>query len=674
MKKYSCSILGIFFTVIVCSAQTRPVLPDVNKLLKMTPAQREAYKEQMIKEQTNAAINIAKENKLNIDITSMPGYELKPPAKDIARLSLIPSRPPTRQELVSDIQQSINTVKQGIPPPKMQEIEQFSAAQSVASIHDAAVMSFYNNNPSEAVMLMMKAVSREPDSLLMINNLAAMFNMVGIEQKAIPLLQYCLEKIPASSTVLNNLGQSFMALGDLVKAAEYLDKSLSIDSLNIEANHSRGMLHMFKKEYNKAMEYFEREMSIAMRKSTMARAYKMGKKFNLREIARRKHNRNGRPQKNYFEEITMGKFSFPTLPATAKEIKLRKPELDAYAASVQTEAMFWLNLVNSTNMNAMKRKGDTYSGLYSELAKAMLEELHKEFTPQYLYNYTDADGRWMKGRMEEGSMDINKAKCPDPPKGLSVTALHAYEVKCCEENRRPRADATVAAVGGYLQPIMAVGQQRWKSYINQLVAIAELDPGPSNQATVYGAVSGYFNYLSWGSLMFTTGDINNLLVMCKDDYKQQEVDSIIASDQLWRVNCPAWLNVEVDLGGAAIKADCNKYVIEAGQGLVGAFEHEFKSGRSTLLLGPGVKGEFLKGVVKAEVKTQLFITFDNNKEFADFGLKNTIEAGVSGTPIGLGPVKAGGNLAGIEISNSYGINSGYQESVEKKGALAIWFQ
>ena len=674
MKKSFHLLLGMFLLSNICIAQAKPPAIDINKLMKMTPAEREAYKEQVIKQQSDAAVTIAKKNNLNVDVTTFPGYEIKPPVKNVAKLALIPSRPPTRQELVSGVQQSIDQLKQGIPAPKMQEIQQFSASQSIAAIHDAAVMSFYNNNPSEAVMLMMKAVSKAPDSLLIINNLGAILNLTGVEHKAIPLLQYCLDKLPESSTVLNNLGQGFMGLGDLPKATDYFTKCLAIDSLHVEANHSMGMLHMFKKEYDQAMKYFEREMSVAMRKSTMARAYKMGKKFNLREIARRKHNRNGRPQKNHFEEITMGKFAMPSFPATAAEIKLRKPELDAYSASVQMEAMFWLNLVNTTNMNAAKRKGDQYPGIYSDLAKAMLEELHKEFTPQYLYNYTDADARWIKDRMETGALEINKVKCPEPPAGMSLEAQHAMEVKCCEEKRRPLADATVAALGGYLQPILSVGQQRWKSYINQLVAIAELDPDAANQSMVYGAVSGYFNYLSWGSLYFTTGDINNLLVMCEDDYKQQEMDSIIASDQLWRMNCPAWLNVEVDLGGAAIKADCNKYVIEAGQGIVGAFEHEFKSGKSTLLLGPGVRGEFLKGMVKLEAKTQVYITFDNNKEFSDFGVKNTLEAGVSGTPIGMGPIKLGGNVAGIEISNSMGINSGYQESVEKKGVIAEWFK
>jgi hypothetical protein len=112
-------------------------------------------------------------------------------------------------------------------------------------------------------------------------------------------------------------------------------------------------------------------------------------------------------------------------------------------------------------------------------------------------------------------------------------------------------------------------------------------------------------------------------------------------------------------------------VIEAGTTLMGAFEHEFKSGKSTLLLGPGLKGSFAG--INGEVKTQAFISFDNNKQFSDFGLKQTAEAGISGTPLPFGHIKLGGNVAGIEISRQVGIISGTDEAgMELKGAATFF--
>lgn len=673
MKIYS-MLLGALLLGISCLAQKKPVLPempDVNKLMKMSPAEREAYKQKLLKQSTATAAEIIENNNLSVDVNSVPGYEIKPPVKDVARLALIPSRPPSRQELVAGIQQSINQVKQGIPAPKMQEIQQYSASLPVTSIHDAAITSFYHGDEKEGMLLLMQAVKDAPDSLQMLNNLGAMFNMIGVPHKAIPLLQYCLEKVPQSATVLNNIGQSFMALGDAMKAAEYLNQCLAVDSLNIEANHSMGMLHLFKKEYAEGMKYFERELSIAIRRSSLAMAYKTGQSFNLRELTRRKHARNGVPVKNSFEEITMGKFSLPNFPTTALEAKLRTGELEAYERSVQAESMHWLNVMNETNRNAPDGN-DVYPGIYSDLVDAMMEELHKEFNPTYLSNYSKADAKWVTDRLEMGMQAILKANCPPIPNGASIEAQRAYEMKCCEENKRPLADMLIADLAAYVQALTNVGQQRWKSYINQLVAIAQLDPDASNQAAVYGAVSGYFNYLSWGAHFFTTREVNNLLAGCKDNYRKEQADSIIQSDHNWRMACPAWLNVNIDFGGPSLKADCSKFAVEVGKAWTAGYEHEFTTGKSTFLVGPASKIEFLGGLVKAESKTQAFLTFDKNKEFADFGIKNTMKLGASVSPIRAGSLKLGTNLGSVEMSNSIGINSGFKSDYKVKGWVKIF--
>jgi tetratricopeptide (TPR) repeat protein len=350
----------ILFTVLLLLnvsvfAQTQV---DVNKMMKMTPAELEAYKKKMIQQQTAKAQQMAEQYNLNVNTSVLPNVEIKPPVKDVKRLALIPVKPPTRTELVTSLQQSVQQVQKGIPASTVKEVEQFVASKSIAQIHDAAISTFYNNNSTQGVLMMMKAVAAHPDSLQMMNNLAAMYNMIGVQQKAVPLLQYCLQQLPNSSIVLNNLGQSYYGLGDLFTAAAYLRKCLDIDSLNIEANHSMGMLHYFKKEYDAAMKYFEREMSVAYRRSTMAMAYKMGKKFNLRALAQRRNQRKGAKQKDAFEEITLGKFSLPQFPGSAKEITANKGEYEAFTQSVQTEMMFWKE--NARVVLANAPKGDVY--------------------------------------------------------------------------------------------------------------------------------------------------------------------------------------------------------------------------------------------------------------------------------------------------------------------------
>ncbi len=249
MKKLGILLLALLLYLLGFSQKkTTPALPNVNKLMKMSPAELEAYKKKMIQQASLQAESLSKQYNLYLNPALIPGKEIKAPVLDTRRLSMIPMKPPTRAEILNSVQQSMQQVSKGIPAPRIEEIKKITSQDiKVESIHEAALGCFYNNNPKEGMYLMMLAVKQAPDSLEMVNNLAAMFNMHSIEQKAIPLLQYLLQKAPNNSIALNNIGQAYLGLGELFKAAEYLDICLSLDSLNIEANHSRGMLHMFKK-------------------------------------------------------------------------------------------------------------------------------------------------------------------------------------------------------------------------------------------------------------------------------------------------------------------------------------------------------------------------------------------------------------------------------------------
>jgi tetratricopeptide (TPR) repeat protein len=650
-----------------------PEMPDVNKLMKMSPAELEAYKKQMIKQTSEQAAEYADANNLNINKSAMQGLDIKQPVKDIKRLSLIPSRPPTRLEITANLQQSIQQIQKGIPAPKIEEIKNITNNIAVEEINDKAIAEFYHDNPKAGLLMLLETTVKDPDEINMMNNLAAMFNLCGVEQKAIPILMYALEKVPNSSTLLNNMGQAYLGLGEMQRAAGFFNQCLAIDELNPEANHSMGMIKYYKKEYDAAMSYFEKELRVAMRRSTLAMAYKMGNKFNLRALAANRNKHKGAAQKNFFEEITLGKFSLPIFPSTAKEVLERRGELDVFAASVQAEMLFWMQNAQQTAV-VDNNNPNVYPGLYHDLVKAMLDELNEEFTPEYLNPYGENEADVAAKILQTNGEDIGKVKCPEAPAGSSVKVQQEYEIACCEQKKRPLADKLLGDLGSHITPLFELGLKRWKSYINQLVAIVQLDPSPSNQSVVYSAVSAYFAYVNTAMIFYTGGEVNNLLPYCVSKYQNIDLDSLVQSDREWRMNCPSWLNIEVDLGGAAIKADCNKYAIEAGGGLMAGFEHEFKSGKSTLLVGVGIKDKFAK-ILKIEAKSQFYITFDNNKAFSDFGIRNTYKLGLNVAPIPIGGIKIGANYGGVESVNNKSLLSGTDEyKVSKKGVVAALFE
>lgn len=677
--------MKILFTFIIASfisliagAQKKPVvpaMPDVNAIMKMSSAELEAYKKKMIKQAGDQAAPYTGANNLNINKPSMPGLDIKPPVKDVKRLSQIPSRPPTRTEMLSGIQQSAQILKQGMPAPKIEQVTTAVSSMPVEKIHQKAVLDFYSDDPQGGMLMMMQLAAKAPDSLLYINNLGAMYNLTGVMHKAIPLFEYCIQKYPQSATVLGNIGQSYLQLGDMMKAAAYFRQCLEIDSLHLEANHSMGMIKYFKKEYDAAMQYFERELSVAVRRITLAMAYRMGKKFNLRAIGKKMMRRNGVAEKDFMEEITLGKFTLPNYPLSAKEFEASKNDLATLGASVQAEYLFWMNNGRQVGNSNLSKQGREHPGLYHDLVQAMLEELGEEFTPEYLSNLNELDFNVITDIVRSYTTELNKVVCTEAPAGSSIETQEAYAVRCCEEQQRPIADALLKTLGGRVQPLLKAGMLRHKAYINRLIAIVQLDPSPANRQMVCNATAGYFSYLSNALVYYHAGDASNFLVKCKENYNPQETDSLIESNRLWNIECAPWMNVQIEFEGVAVKLDCNKFALEAGSNLMGAYEHEFKTHNSTLLLGPGMKGD-LAGFIGGEVKTQFFLAFDDHMEFADMGLKRTLEVGISGTPVPLGDgVKLGGIAAGVEISDKVGINSGYNGGeVEWKGAAASYVQ
>lgn len=637
--------------------------PDVEKIMKMSPAEQKKYAEELQKKYIQQA------NSKKATALSNPAYpgldlEIKQPVKDIKRLSLIPSRPPQRTELIQQVQQSKQQLQSVTPKPVVEEIKKFTVESPAEKLQSAAIANYYGNNPERALLLMMEAVQKQPDSVILWNNLGALYTMSGLEHRAVPLLQYCLEKVPGSSMILNNLGQAFMGLGDMQRALKYLTECIESDSMNPDANHSLGMLHMWQNEFDKAANCFARELEVCTRNSTLMYMKKMGRKVALRAIQKRKNSLNGRPQKNHFEEIALGKVKLPPLPKSVKEADAYKSDYQTFYNSVTAEREFWHGLTYSQEQ--AEAEGKRPPGVYHTLCQLMFEELTNEYTPEYLGNFPASDATALMEIYNPLITALYTTQCPPPPAGMSIDAQAAWETKCCEEIKRPKADAVISAYGSFYRPKMEVAVQRWKTMINEMIDIAQLDPSTGNQLMVYRTVGNYFAFLGQAASFGPHIELPN----CKENYDPNREDSIIAADHAWRLECPSWLNVELDMEVGKFKADCSKYTLEVGSSIMGQYEYDFKKGTATFAAGYGVKAKFAKDLVKAGMKQMAFITFDSDGKFADIGYRGKYEVGISDTPIKIGLIKVGTTVAGVEANYSVGINSGFVTNVKGKGVLA----
>lgn len=660
MKK----LLTLFFFVAAgVSAGAQISQADMQKLSRMSPAELEKWKQQKLKQLSQQVKQVSNQYDLKVDETVLPDYELKLPVKDVQRLSMIPASMPTMAQLTTAVQQSRKQLESVSTPAVVQEVKQVTAQQAPAQTEALSIGQWLGGNPVAAMLLSMNAALKSPQEPAAWNNLAALYNMIGLEQKAVPILRYWLEKMPDNAMLLNNMGQAYLGMGDIEKAKRYLQQCLDADDMNPEANHAMGMIAAFGKEVDKAMDYFEKELQIAYRRSTLAQVKRMGRSVNMLRL---REQRRSVPHRDLFTEIGLSKFRIPRLPTSAAQKVQWEADMSAVAKSLQAEFMFWNNAGNLTE-EQRAAEGRKYPGIYADLADELFSEHGDLYAHLLGIMKNNQDVTVVEDMFIQYSRKLAAAVCPTPPADpLGGDALiKAYAKKCCDL-RTPIIDAYMSEHNGWVQQRLDEAVANWKSYINGLVDIASLDPNAGNKLIVYRAVAGYFGFLlSTQSMVAKEG----LPAECMVKMTAEEADEIITASHDLNLQCPAWLNIKLDLSMVKLSADCSKYGIEGGEGIMGGYEKNFKTGVSTLSVGAGVKANF--GAAKASAAQMIFVSFDNNNQMTDIGLRGSAGGSIGYSTDGvIGDIgKIGTTLAGVEGGYTLGLESGFKAGITGKGVM-----
>ena len=643
--------------------QIKPVMPDINKMRKMTPAELEAYKQQMIKQYSAQAKQVAQQANFKIDEMTLPDFKVQLPAKDAKRLSLIPVQPPTLIQLSDMLNSTKKQIETAVKPVVLQEVKKIAVGQNTEVLQQAAIGEFYADRPEQSMLLAIEAALKNVNDQTAWNNLAAIMNMTGFEHKAVPILMNQLQSDPNNSMLLNNMGQAYLGLGDIGMAELFLKQCLQHDPLNPEANRSMGMIKFFYEQYEEGMRHFEKEMEVAYRRSSMALLRGKDKAFNIYQL-RKKRNV---PSRNYFGELSFQNFKVPTLPARTDETAAAKIAGESFSQSVAAEMLYWNEKAQLPEAE-IKADGQKLPGIYSDYVEALLKDLHEVYKPEELAFFTDLDINQIESMLNGYHARLMAVKCPQPPAGSTFGEQEAYIKKCCDL-KKPIMDAFVAQYNGFIQQRGKRVLGTWKEYLNDLINIVSLDPSAGNKIMVYRNLQQYFVVLAqcWGKGQFLDPPME-----CYTNLSTAEADSMIASSRNLDLSCPEWLNVEIDVQVAKIKADCSKYAIEVGKLWQGSYEHHFKTGTTTLAVGVGAKAKFFANTGGADLKAMVYVSFDNNNEFSDVGVMGKASVKIGDTPFALagGNGSAGGTLGGSEGVVKYGLNSGFTSGVKGTGALA----
>jgi tetratricopeptide (TPR) repeat protein len=647
-------VVSLVFMVKVAEAQTKssvPAMPDLNKIMKMSPAEIEAYKKQVLNQTSKQIKQKAEQNTVKIDEMTLPDFEVKMPVKDMRRLQLLPSQPPTMNDMLNDLKKSIQQIESVAPKEIRDEVNAFSG-KTPAEIQSASIEAFYNDRPVQALLLSMQSALRKSSEAIAWNNLSAIYNLTGLEHKAIPILMHQLQQLPDNSMLLNNMGQAYLGLGDVPKAKDYFNQCLVQDPLNPEANRSMGMICLTERNFDKSREYFEKELEVTQRESTISLIERNNFPVNVYVV---RSKTKAVPDHDFFDEIQLDKFKVPPFPVSSDQTRAEiGAALGAFSQSVLKEQLFWGNEALATP-DQLAKEGKRSIGLYRKQVDRLLKDLHKAYTPYDLSLFTNIGINQLKNMIDEYGAKIGAVKCPTPPAGVGNYEINmAYDKKCCDL-KKPIIDAHMAKYNAYVTQRINFVSGVWKQYINKLINIVSLDPSPANRRFVCGKISEYFLFLGTAC---QSGQLLDPPSECHVNMTASEADSIIESSRKVNLNCPEGLKLNLKLKMINIKADCENYSLSGSYGIFkGGYSHSFKTGSSTLSAGVGLKADFFKAVGKASISQMVYVSWDNNNNFTDLGLKG-------GAGMGLDE-----NLLGVDAEYTLGINSGYHGDIKPKGLI-----
>lgn len=653
----------LLLTMSLGFAQTKPAMPDVNKMMKMSPAELEAYKQQMQKQYSAQAKQIAEQANFKLDEMTLPDFKVQLPPKDMKRLSLIPTQPPTLIQLSDMLRTSKQQIETVAKPTVMQEVKKIVAGQNAEMLQQSAIGAFYADKPEQSLLIAMEAALKDVNDQTGWNNVAAIMNMTGLQHKAIPILMNQLQSDPNNSMLLNNMGQAYLGLGDIGLAERFLKQCLQYDPLNPEANRSMGMIKFFYEQYEEGMRFFEKELEVAYRRSTMALMRGKDKAFNIYKL-RKKRNV---PKRDFFGELSFQNFKVPALPEKTDQTAEAKVRGQSFEQSVATEMLYWNNKAQ-LSPEEIKRDGEQMPSIYADCVEALLKDLHEVYTSEELLFFNELDINHIKQLLDDYYAKLMAVECPQAPAGATHGEYEAYIKKCCDI-KKPIMDAFVAEYNAFVTKRGKLAIGIWREYLNDLINIVSLDPSAGNKIMVYHNLKQYFIVLGqcWSSGQFLDPPME-----CSVSLTTDEADSLIASSRNLDLSCPAWLNIEVDVKVAKIKADCSKYALEVGKLWQASYEHNFRTGTTTLAAGVGAKAKFFANTGGADLKAMVYVSFDNNNEFSDVGIMGKASVKIGDTPFVLagGNGSAGGTLGGTEGVVKYGLNSGFTSAVKGTGALA----
>lgn len=557
------------------------------------------------------------------------------PERKTSLINALPKRVLSQSELTGFLSKLNNDLKLKLPTDKVKTTQEVIAKLGDNNLYiaNSGVAAWYNNAPSEAVLLLTYAASKSPDDNTL-NNCGAILNLSKMEEKAIPVLKFALSHQPDNSTLLNNVGQAFAGLGERDSAMVYFKACMLQSPSHPEAFGTAALIESERGNTEQALEYIRSAMKNGYTKDReefynskktegtsqrLITLEEVDDKIKYFEIGGFKIAPNCRNWEDC-ESVTAGQQEF------YKRIDDLKTRFEGIIASYDRPVY--------QNSNR---------GIFADAAQLKISEIYDDYLDRRTASTQETRVRYMNAGLDEAKeLETSFAKFEaqfDACRGQGRGCREKIELEKCKEmtsiqNKHFNAIADIAddyKAEWYEKDIKVYNIML---FYFSLRAINDSALKAECAAQALGLLTNFSSYI-WS---------NSCNPASKPDCNQYDSakNTTNGSPDFKDAKCP--IDIKASFGIGKINLTCDKFKIEGGEGIIGSYEKDFITKESTLAVGAGA-GIYVPGA-EISASENLFIKFDSNNQPSDAGFGFEASGKILGTTI----AKGGYTL---------GVNSGY---------------
>ncbi len=248
------------------------------------------------------------------------------------KLKQVPAPAFTAEMYKNYVQELHTKIANAIKPEIKNKVDDYLKSKKITQskdISNTALGAWLQKTPKASLYLYSMAAMANLSDGLTANNFSAFLIMSGLPEKAIPVLEYWNKQQPRRATILANLGNAYYRLGNIVTAMNYLQQAVQQDSLNATANKILCIIYLKKGDVKKAEEHGTRSISTSHDQQVISILQQVNSKIKPGEVMSRFP---ALPEKEF---PMLERIKLPMMPSRLDDMEQFSIDLNAIRESIK---------------------------------------------------------------------------------------------------------------------------------------------------------------------------------------------------------------------------------------------------------------------------------------------------------------------------------------------------